>query len=159
MFLKIYDEQLLVSFVYTFGRSKLKLKAEAKIERLREFIQFVSKSATRYHFSKKRIGEIEIATEEALVNIIENAYPDESGEVEIDCKLDSNRRFIIDIVDSGVPFDALSISDPKLNAEIPEREIGGLGMFLIKTLIDEVKYRRDGDKNILSFVVYENQQV
>ena len=137
----------------------MKLKAEAKIERLHELIQFVSKSATRHHFSKKRIGEIEIATEEALVNIIENAYPDASGDLEISCNLDSSKRFIIDIVDSGVPFDALSISDPDLDTGISEREIGGLGVFLIKKLIDEVKYRREGDKNILSFMVVENRQV
>ena len=53
-------------------------------------------------------------------------------------------------MDNGVPFDFGSLSDPDLDSDIVERPIGGLGVFLIRKMMDEVKHRRDGKRNILT---------
>lgn len=103
--------------------------------------------------SGKRINEIEIATEEALVNIFRYAYQGQEGDVEISCRTEDGGTFIIQIIDSGMAFNPLSLSEPDTTLDIGDRQIGGVGVLLIRKLMDDVIYRRDGDKNILELVV------
>ena len=63
--------------------------------------------------------------------------------------MDRDERLIIEIVDSGVPFDPLSFEEPDMTHDISKREVGGLGIFLMKKLMDDVQYIRKGEKNIL----------
>jgi serine/threonine-protein kinase RsbW len=129
------------------------IRLSARIEDLERFMQFVSTCATGQGFTQERMKEIELALEEALVNIFNYAYPDEhTGEVEVRCKTDDDTSFVIEILDTGIPFDTQSLSEPDLDASISERKIGGLGIFLIREMADEVHYRRDGDSNILTLV-------
>jgi len=131
------------------------IKFPARIEYFKTFMDFVSSCARKQGFSQKRISEIELATEEALINIFNYAYEGNNGDVEIVCKLD-NRKFILEIADSGVPFDVLSVKDPDISADISARQIGGLGVFLMKKLVDSIQYRYDGKKNILSLIVFRD---
>lgn len=128
------------------------MKLPAKLEYLQDFMDFVSNCARDQGFNQKRINEIELATEEALVNIFNYAYPNNDGDVEIIC-MSNDERFIIEIRDSGVPFDVLSVKEPDFTSNLSERDIGGFGIFLIRKLIDDVQYRREGDGNILTLVV------
>lgn len=126
------------------------------MEHLRELVQFVTDCAARRDLSPARLKETELVAEEALVNVIRHAYKDGSGDVEITCEPDKDERLLIEIADSGIAFDFLSMEDPDITAGISERKEGGLGVYFIKKLMDEVKYRREGDKNILSFIVLKN---
>jgi anti-sigma regulatory factor (Ser/Thr protein kinase) len=72
--------------------------------------------------------------------------------VEVNCRADHD-HFLIEIVDSGIPFDMTSLPDPDLAANVDDREIGGLGIFLIKKMVDEVKYGREAGRNILSLAI------
>ena len=126
---------------------------QAKIEYLYDLMGFVSKNAVQYGFSQKKIKEIELATEEALVNIINYAYKDDIGDVKITCKQDGIKHFIIEIVDTGRDFDVLSKEEPDTTSDINEREIGGLGLFIMKKLMDEIRYHREEGKNILTLIV------
>jgi len=128
------------------------IKLSARLEYLQTFMDFVSSCAGEQGFGQKKINEIELATEEALVNIFNYAYKEREGEAEIICKLDNNKKFILEIVDSGVPFNVLSVKDPDITADISERQIGGLGVFLMKKLTESVQYRYEGDKNILTLI-------
>ena len=131
-----------------------KIKLPATIYNLRKLIQFVSNFAKEKGFSKKRIQEIELAVEEAFVNVSTYAYPDKNtGEVEVRCEMSNDTVLVIEILDTGTPFDIRSFSEPDLNVDISNREIGGLGIFLIRKMVDEVHYRRDGQRNILSFTI------
>lgn len=130
-----------------------KIKLPAKIGSLVELIQFVTKNAERLQFSQKRIQEIQLAVEEALVNIFHYAFPEGGGEVEVTCRQDDMNKFIIEIEDTGIAFDVLSVSDPDIHADISERKEGGLGIYLIKKMVDDVRYRREGDRNILTFTL------
>jgi anti-sigma regulatory factor (Ser/Thr protein kinase) len=112
----------------------------------------VSKSAEDGGMNAKRITELEVATEEALVNIVSYAYQEDIGDVEVTCMLDDDNRFIIEIEDTGVPFDILSLGEPDLTNDIAERKVGGLGVFVIKELMDDVQYLREDDKNILRLI-------
>jgi serine/threonine-protein kinase RsbW len=129
------------------------LKMPAKTENLAKIIKAVTNCAKQNGIDPKRIIKIELALEEAIVNIINYAYPLESGDVQVACMLDENNQFIIEIEDEGIPFDALSIDEPDIISEIPERKIGGLGIFLIKKLMKKVQYQRKENTNVLSLTV------
>ncbi len=134
----------------------VKISKQAKIDHLHSFIEFVTSNAIKCGLSQKRITEIELVTEEAVINIINYAYEDITGDIEITCKKDNESHFIIEIVDEGQYFDVLSKEEPDLTSDIEERAIGGLGVFFMKQFIDEIKYRREGDKNRLTLVVQQN---
>ena len=130
------------------------IKLPAMIEHLESLLGFVSEHAKEQGFTSDMLKKIELASEEALVNVFNHAYPDKhDGEVEVSCGLDDNNKFVIEIMDSGTPFNPLSLSQPNLTEDVSERPIGGLGIHLIKKMMDEVEYRREGNNNILSLIV------
>ena len=131
------------------------LKLLAKVEHLPQWMQCVTDYAQEQGLPAKRIREIELALEEALVNVCQYAYSEETGEVRVTCTVDVQQRFIIEIVDWGRPFDPLSLAAPALTDDLANRQVGGLGVFLIRRLMDDVSYRREGDQNILRMIVHQ----
>jgi anti-sigma regulatory factor (Ser/Thr protein kinase) len=127
------------------------VKLEARIENLESILRFVAECAGSLPWTENRAADIELVIEEAVVNICKYAYPAGSGVVELTCDGDQD-SFRIGISDSGVAFDILSAHEPDLTADILEREVGGLGCFLIRTMTDGVRYRRDGGRNLLDLV-------
>jgi serine/threonine-protein kinase RsbW len=130
------------------------IQLPAKIENMELLVQFISIIARNLGFSGKRIKEIELATEEALVNIINYAYPDHSGDIKVTCTQDPSKAFVIKIEDTGIAFDISSLKDPDISVGISDREVGGLGVFLIRKLMDKVLYHRKNKKNILELIVH-----
>jgi serine/threonine-protein kinase RsbW len=127
----------------------------AQLENLEKLVEFVSQCAREKGFEQKRVSEIEIAAEEAFVNIISYAYQETGsvGDIEVECGLEDNDRFVIEIIDSGTPFNVLTVTEPDISSDVSHRKIGGLGIFFMKKLIDEVRYNYIKGKNILTFVV------
>jgi anti-sigma regulatory factor (Ser/Thr protein kinase) len=125
----------------------------ATIDNLDELMQFVDDCAHGHDFSDKRKLEIRLAVEEALMNIISHAYPEEPGDVEVACGPDEDGKMVVEISDSGIPFDPHSRTNPDVSSDIEDREIGGLGIMLIRKYIRDVRYRRDSDKNVLTLVI------
>jgi len=93
--------------------------------------------------------EIELAVEEALANICLYAYPNGSGEVEVRCTQDERRHLSIELIDAGIPFDMLARPAPDFTVDAAQRQIGGLGIPLIRALMDNATYHREGARNIL----------
>jgi len=122
----------------------------ATLENLEELIQFVTTHARSNGFGPKRITEIQLAVEEALVNIMNYAYPGQTGQVKMACTVKNKNRFVVEVTDHGIPFDILSFEEPDLTSELSRRQVGGLGVFFIRKLANEVQYRRIQDKNILT---------
>jgi anti-sigma regulatory factor (Ser/Thr protein kinase) len=130
------------------------LRLPAKVENLKEFMEFVSGFAKAEGFNNKRIQEIELATEEALINIFNYAYPDdEIGEVEVRCRMEDPSSLVIDLLDTGKPFDIQAVPEPDLTLDVSERKVGGLGIHLIKKMASRVHYRRKGQSNILTLFI------
>lgn len=114
--------------------------------------EFVEGGAERGGLDGKRIIELLIALEEAFVNICSYAYPQGEGEVEIACGLDGD-AFVLELADSGIPFDILALPEPDTTLDVMEREVGGLGVYFIRQFTDEVSYRREEGRNILRLVL------
>ena len=128
-----------------------RLSLPARIDSLGEVTAFVSDCALRQGIAPGPVSKIELALEEALVNLCTHAYPEGPGDVEIVCRLEGS-RFEVEIVVTGIPFDLTALPDPDLGAGVAERRVGGLGVFLMKRMMDEVRYRREGERNILTLV-------
>ncbi|MDQ1318424.1 MAG: serine/threonine-protein kinase RsbW [Candidatus Poribacteria bacterium] len=131
-----------------------KLLLPAKLENLELLICFIKNSAEKQGFSSKNINEIQIAVEEPIVNIISYAYPDKNGNIEITCSDRKGKGLAIEIVDWGVPFDPMSMPEPDIDAPMDDRRIGGLGIYMMRKLMDEVNYERMENQNILTLVKY-----
>ena len=126
----------------------------ARLENLRKCIETVTLFAVSAGVAKDKTIQLELALEEALVNIFKYAYPDAAdGMVEITCDETGRDKIKIEIRDNGVPFNVLSHPEPDTSVPLSERKIGGLGIFLIKKTIDELSYRREEVSNILTFVI------
>lgn len=125
----------------------------AKLEHLGTFIASATQAAEVAGVNPKKIFDIELAMEEALVNIIHYAYEKGTGDIEVICKSDAAQFFVMEIIDTGPPFDMLSVPPPDVTLNISERKIGGLGIYFIKKVMDGVGYRREEAKNILEMKV------
>jgi serine/threonine-protein kinase RsbW len=122
------------------------IRLPAALHALPQGVTFVADYASAAGFSPARVAEIEMAVGKALTNICTHAYPGSEGDVEVQCTHDAGPRLCIDIIDRGVPFDPLAVPPPDLHADPAERSTGGLGIFLLRTMVDEMTYHRDQDQ-------------
>jgi anti-sigma regulatory factor (Ser/Thr protein kinase) len=123
------------------------MQFNAKFEYLDEIRDFVGDIARNGKFSEKDIYNIQLASDEAASNIIEHAYEGISdGVLEISCGLKKDVLTII-LVDHGESFDPSDVPAPNLKADLSERKIGGLGLYLMRKLMDEVHYDADPKNN------------
>jgi serine/threonine-protein kinase RsbW len=125
------------------------IELDADLKNLNIFIDEANKSAVALKFDDSSIMQIELALEETIVNIITHAYPDKMGKIRFECEIQDS-SLVMKIVDFGIPFDILSKEDPDINAPIEERKVGGLGVFFIKKLMDNVTYERSEEGNLLT---------
>ena len=117
------------------------------IPQLNEFIDLV---AEEVGLDMSLTMSLNLAMEEAVVNVMDYAYPEgQQGNVEIEAMTDGEWLTFV-ISDSGVPFDPTTKEDADTTLSAEERPIGGLGIFLVRQLMDVIQYQRDGDKNVLT---------
>jgi len=102
-------------------------------------------------FSLEAIGDVQLAVEEVIVNIIKHGYRGKEGSIGVCCKA-SSQKATIEISDSAPAFNPLSLPEPDITEGIEERGIGGLGVFLVRQVMDIVTYRHKDHKNILTLV-------
>ena len=131
----------------------MSLHVIAKFEYLGEIRKFVGEVARAGGFSAQDIYDIQLTADEAASNIIEHAYEGvKNGVLEISGGVQDG-AIIIMMVDHGKSFDPSTIPPPDLKADLSERKIGGLGIFLMRKLMDEVHYESRRDKsNVLKMI-------
>jgi anti-sigma regulatory factor (Ser/Thr protein kinase) len=92
-----------------------------------------------------------LSCEEVLLNVVSYAYPDGGGQVDISWEDDTERRLLnVTFEDSGIPFNPLQKEEPDLSVPMRERKIGGLGIMMVRKLMDEVRYAYADGKNRLT---------
>jgi serine/threonine-protein kinase RsbW len=102
----------------------------------------------RYGFRAEDILDTQLAVEEAVTNVIFHGYQKGGGKIGVTCRISAD-RVEVQIADSAPRFDPLSIPEPELDASIEDRKVGGLGVYLIRRVMDEISYRYENGKNIL----------
>lgn len=126
------------------------LKIEAKIEAIEDGLESVVEALQTHGISSKICYKVRLALDELLTNIVSYAYRGRPGKVEICYEItDEPKSVAVMLIDEGEPFDPTKTEDPDITKDAAHREIGGLGLFIVKSIMDEVQYRREGNQNIL----------
>jgi serine/threonine-protein kinase RsbW len=117
------------------------LTVKSRTENLSEIREFVKSAALDTGFSPDTIENIVLAVDEACTNIIKHAYkfyPDGEILIKVRC---SGRKFTIELIDYGSSFEPDKVPVPDIRKFYQQHKVGGLGIYLMKTLMDDVKYR------------------
>lgn len=129
------------------------LSRKATVNNVNEIIDILlNKLETINQITKKSKNEIRIICEEILINIVNYAYIENKEVGEMTIKYDFNiekKQLLIDFIDYGIEFNPLEKENPDINADISERKIGGLGIFIVKQMVDDIEYIRINGTNIL----------
>lgn len=123
------------------------LVIDATTENLDAVLDFINSELEENGCSTKLQTQIAIAVEEIFVNIAHYAYNPDVGGAAIRVKIDD--EITIEFEDKGAPYNPLEKADPDVTAGADEREIGGLGIFMVKKIMDAVEYRHESGKNVL----------
>jgi serine/threonine-protein kinase RsbW len=141
----------------SYKKISKKLVVKSTTENLSSIRDFIKESSAQAGVSADLVGKIILAVDEACTNIIKHAYqyqPDGTITLQLNTDLD---KIAIKIIDDGGHFNPNSVPDPDLPKLQREKKAGGLGMFLMKKLMDEVKYKNLPDnRNQVLLVKYLN---
>lgn len=127
------------------------ITVSAKPEQLDEVLGFVAEFLEENDASIKVQTQFAIAAEEIFVNIYSYAYKSSCGEAEL-CAYVEDGKAHISFIDGGEPYNPLEHKDPDTSLGIEERQIGGLGIFMVKKSMDDVKYSYENGKNMLTLI-------
>jgi serine/threonine-protein kinase RsbW len=139
---------------------KYKLKIPSITENLQMIREFVLKIAAKTGFNEETQEQIALAVDEACTNVIKHAHHHDARRLmDIQIQTDANKMKIT-ITDKGRGFDITKLKDPDVEKFIKESRHGGLGIYLIKTLMDEVDYEfKPGVKNQVQLTKYLQKSV
>ena len=129
-------------------REKITLTTDVKdVERLGVFIKSVCE---RISADAKTAARLRLGLEEIVVNVMSYAYPEgQDGYVDIEACSDGN-ELTLTVSDGGVEFDPTAVAAPDTDLAAEDRDQGGLGILLARSMMDYVGYERAGDKNVLT---------
>ncbi|MBQ1903634.1 MAG: ATP-binding protein [Ruminococcus sp.] len=128
-----------------------KLDILAKTENLDTVIDFVNEHLDGVECPMKIQMQIDVAVEEIFVNIANYAYGTGEGPATVRINVDNQNKIVdITFIDNGVPYDPLAKEDPDITLSAQERQIGGLGIFMVKKSMDDVTYEYRDGHNILT---------
>lgn len=128
------------------------ISVEANTSQLAKVRDFVAEYALSLGLSDKEIGNIRLAVDEAYTNIIKHAYKNIPAKP-VNIQMGSNgSQLWISIKDEGESFDPATYSEPDLKKRIKNKQRGGMGVYLIRKLMDSVQYTRTGQMNEIKMI-------
>jgi sigma-B regulation protein RsbU (phosphoserine phosphatase) len=120
------------------------------IETIPQLNEFIDSVAEEVGLDMSLTMSLNLAIEEAVVNVMEYAYPEgQQGDVEIEVTADQQWMTFV-ITDTGIAFDPTKKEDADTTLSAEERPIGGLGIFMVRQLMDVIDYKREDNKNVLT---------
>ena len=126
------------------------LNLEAAVANISAVTDFVNAILEELDCPMKARMQIDVAIDELFSNIAQYAYAPGTGPATVRVETEKDpRAVILTFIDRGMPFDPLAAEDPDITAPAEERSIGGLGVFLVKKTMDDVRYERRDGQNIL----------
>jgi anti-sigma regulatory factor (Ser/Thr protein kinase) len=129
------------------------LVIDAKTDKLPEVLAFIDAGLEANDCGPKAQMQLEISVEELFVNVANYAYPDKDGSVKIAFGFDeTSRDATISFADSGIPYNLLEKDDPDVTLSAEKRQIGGLGIFMVKKNVDNISYEYKNNQNIVTII-------
>ena len=129
---------------------ELTLALKNNIEEINRLHTFIEEVGEAFSLPMKVVMNLNLVLEEAVTNVIMYAYPQEQNECIYLTAKKQDDKLVFVLTDSGKAFDPTQTPDADITLSADERKIGGLGIFLIRKIMNEVKYERIDDKNVLT---------
>ena len=127
----------------------------AVVENIEAVTDFVTEQLDALGCSMKMQMQFSIAVDEIFSNISRYAYPAGTGEATVQvASRNEGKEIVVTFIDQGIPYNPLEKEDPDTTLSAEERPIGGLGIFMVKKSMDDMAYRYEDGKNILSLIKY-----
>ena len=124
---------------------------DAAVDQLDEVLAFVTDQLDQLDCPPKHRIQIEVAVEELFVNIASYAYRPGTGTADVTVEAFDNPKAVeITFRDAGVPYDPLAKQDPDISLSADDRQIGGLGIFMVKKTMDDMRYEYKDNQNVLT---------
>ena len=134
------------------------MKVPAHVDYLGDLREFIIQTSKVYNLSLKLTNAFKLCIDEAATNIIQHAYRGKEGQITIRA-IPKKNYFTIIIIDQGRFFDPRNFADPDLHHYIAVGKKGGLGIFIIKKLMDEIDYYKSWEGNVLKLTKFCNHTV
>jgi serine/threonine-protein kinase RsbW len=115
-------------------------------------VSFVTDLAAEAGVPAEKVSRLDLAIEEWATNVCRYAYRGGDGSVWVAVGRDGP-TLVVELTDEGSPFDPTAAAEPDVSLPLSERSPGGLGLLLIRRMVDELSYRRDGHRNVVTLAV------
>ena len=125
------------------------LTLPAAAENIEKAVAFVNGQLEAAGSPPKTMIQIDVAIDELFGNIAHYAYGKDTGDATVRVEVTEEPAVIITFIDNGIPYNPLKKSDPDVTKDLEEREIGGLGIFMVKKSMDDITYEYKEGQNIL----------
>ena len=126
------------------------LTLDARLESIPAAVDFVDRALEAVGCPMKVQFQFNVAIDELLSNISRYAYAPDTGKATVRFEFDAAQNMAhITFIDRGIPYDPLQKGDPDISLTADKREVGGLGIFMVKKMMDDMCYRREDGCNIL----------
>ena len=129
------------------------IKLKASLDNMDDVLRFVEDELDRVGGTERLRIQMDVAVEEVFVNIASYAYGEGSGDATVIVDFDEDPKAIrVTFIDSGIPYNPLEKEDPDITLSSEERQIGGLGIYMVKKSMDDMQYEYKDGQNILTIV-------
>ena len=129
------------------------LTLPATLENIPAVTAFIDEQLEALDCSMKAQMQIDIAIDELFGNIAHYAYAPGTGTATVQADVsEKTKTLTVTFIDSGIPYNPLAKPDPDVTLSAENRQIGGLGIYMVKKSMDEVRYRRENGENILTIL-------
>jgi serine/threonine-protein kinase RsbW len=126
----------------------------AELESLSVFREFISDCCAKFNVLDRTVFELKLAVDEACTNVIEHGYKGmDPGSIILAFRIESD-RILVNITDFGHVFEPADAPKPDLEAALEDRPLGGMGLFLIYKMMDNIDYRSSEEGNTLTFTKF-----
>ena len=133
---------------------RFQITLAAELESLQKFRDFITTCCTEFDISDDVVLDLKLAVDEACTNVIEHGYKGmDPGSIILSFRIETG-RILVQITDFGHVFEPEAAPKPDVEAALEDRELGGLGLFLIYQTMDNIDYQSSEEGNILTFTKY-----
>ena len=148
------DDITMLTFKYNGNHNIRTFKQEAKIENYKALSSWIHEACNEWNIDKKLSNKLDMCGEEIFANVAFYAY---KGVDDVNCDIEAeliktDENIILEFKDEGIEYNPLEKPDPDITLPPEERPIGGLGIFMVKNMADNISYKRENNKNILTLI-------
>jgi serine/threonine-protein kinase RsbW len=128
----------------------ISIRIEADVREIERLNRLVRQFGELHDVPSRTLYAVNLALDELVTNVVLYGFTDPAGHEVLIKIATAGNELVASVHDNGKPFNPLEVKPPDLNAPLEERELGGLGVHLVRSLMDQVSYARENDQNVLT---------